>query len=631
MRMLHARTLVCFTSLASAAACGDNALVPTDTSPAPVEETAQRGGALGPIAFADRRLYLAVGPRVQIWDVAEPRHPRLLGTTAPVPAVINAIAVAGRRLYVGEHIDFEGRIHVFDVDDPAKPRHVTAFRTVEGDAPSQPLAFALDGGVLYVADHEQGLLKLDVNDVGAPILMASFPRGGLTDVRLTDDRVFATGVNFLGGGVTILDRDLRELGGVPGSELTAAAPASSTLLATSGTFAAQIVDIADPAAPVVRFEDERLRGFAVEASGTTVWYPMNNGVVTIDLADPDAPAIHVTLDEQLAGARRSVASAGVLAIGTDRGRLALLDVSAAQRPTFASGLPVTPCTNCIAVARADEHLFVVDSAAGLRAVRQGDLGLVTTTRRDALVVYEDIALAGHYAYVADWNYGLRIYDITDPERVVEASNLFTTGYPSAIALAGDRAVIGTSTDGGAIHVIDIRDPKVPRTLGSAETTKTRDVAVAGDLVYAGDEGVEGAAGGLRIFDIANPSKIELRAHFTGCHHVLGVAVRETIAALACDQQGLVLLDVTSASAPVMLGALDLVRETDAATAIAIDGERAYLGTGRGVDVIDISDPRRPRRVTTLPTAWQVRGITVSEPGHVLAAAGGAGLYQWRLP
>jgi hypothetical protein len=234
---------------------------------------------------------------------------------------------------------------------------------------------------------------------------------------------------------------------------------------------------------------------------------------------------------------------------------------------------------------------------------------------------------GELAYVADWSYGLRIFDVADLSRPSQLGTLVTGGFVSAVAIGDERACLGESTNGGALRVIDVEDPSMPELLGSIETSKARDVEVRGTIAYVADEEI-GLPGGLRIFDLADPRAPRLAGHYTGCRNALDVALDGDVAALACAHDGLHLVDVRDSSAPALIASMPLA--AGAAWSVAASPGHLVLGTDFGIIVYDIRDPARPVELAREATAWAVRGLVIPWPGRVIAACGLAGVYQWRL-
>ncbi len=111
-----------------------------------------------------KRLYVAAGTGVFVFDVSEPRRPKKVGF---VPAFLACDVVAkGRTLFVA--CLYNG-LRVFDASDPARPREIAA-------VPRNARRLALEGNILYLTSGERlpedvwggGKANLDVVDVSDP-------------------------------------------------------------------------------------------------------------------------------------------------------------------------------------------------------------------------------------------------------------------------------------------------------------------------------------------------------------------------------------------------------------------------------------------------------------------------------
>ena len=70
----------------------------------------------------------------------------------------------------------------------------------------------------------------------------------------------------------------------------------------------------------------------------------------------------------------------------------------------------------------------------------------------------DLAVSGEYAYCAD-NYGLSVWDLSEPERPVEIARRPTPGLAMCVTVQGDYAFIGDFHKG--LAVFDISNPESP--------------------------------------------------------------------------------------------------------------------------------------------------------------------------
>jgi hypothetical protein len=110
-----------------------------------------------------------------------------------------------------------------------------------------------------------------------------------------------------------------------------------------------------------------------------------------------------------------------------------------------------------------------------------------------------VALAGHYAYVADYTGSLHVVDITDPTMPVSVGGCATAGYAFRVAVSGDYAYVAEFEDG--LEIIDVSDPTSPTRVAVFDTGGVAyGVAVGGDYAYVAD-----SYNGLEVIDISNPA------------------------------------------------------------------------------------------------------------------------------
>ena len=63
----------------------------------------------------------------------------------------------------------------------------------------------------------------------------------------------------------------------------------------------------------------------------------------------------------------------------------------------------------------------------------------------------DVAVVGDYAYIADYESGLRIIDVSDPTSPTEAGFYDTSSYAEALSIVGNYAYVADGWDGLRVH------------------------------------------------------------------------------------------------------------------------------------------------------------------------------------
>ena len=90
----------------------------------------------------------------------------------------------------------------------------------------------------------------------------------------------------------------------------------------------------------------------------------------------------------------------------------------------------------------DNKIYVADYNGGLRIVDVSDPSApreISAIEKIGTAI--DLVLDGNYAYIAAGNSSLIIIDITDPSNPVKLGQLENTGYLSSVAVQGDYAFV----------------------------------------------------------------------------------------------------------------------------------------------------------------------------------------------
>jgi hypothetical protein len=179
-----------------------------------------------------------------------------------------------------------------------------------------------------------------------------------------------------------------------------------------------------------------------------------------------------------------------------------------------------------------------------------------------------------YAYVADYDFGMQVIDVSNPTFPRIVGSIDTPGLTRDVAVTGDYAYL--ADDHSGLQVVDVADPSYPQIVGSVDTPGIAwGVAIAGnDRVYIAD-----GESGLQVIDVSNPTSPELVGSTDTC----------------CDAYG-----VTSA------------------------GTWAYVGGGFGLLLVDVSDPASPQVVASMGGHRSGAHHAAVTDAYAYIAAGDAG-------
>ena len=262
-------------------------------------------------------------------------------------------------------------------------------------------------------------------------------------------------------------------------------------------------------------------------------------------------------------------------------------------------------------------------------VPNGRAVFLTSVESLSSVATSDAAVAvdvvGDYAYVADRDGGLQIYNIANPAAPFHVGeyDFNNQGIAQAIDVVGNLAYLAVGEAG--LQIINIANPAAPVFVGSIATpARARGVQVVGSLAYVADD--SGNGGGLQIVDVSTPAAPSILGSFgvsTPGGLAGGVEVIGNIAYLTDGNNGLQIVNVTDSSNPTLIK--NVLTPGGAAIGLDVVGNYAFVANREGgLQVIDISTPATASIVGTLNTPGVATGVRV-DGNFAYVADGASGL------
>ena len=289
------------------------------------------------------------------------------------------------------------------------------------------------------------------------------------------------------------------------------------------------------------------------------------------------------------------------------------------------------------------HLFTLSPApAGaltvidrLRVTAPSVVGTIALPDpRGLAVVTDQIEGKATVAYVADAVSGLVAIDLADPAQPRLAATVPVAGA-RALAVAGRTLYVAAGA--GGLRTFDLAAPLQPRELGGLPTTDARAVAVHGLHVLIAD-----GAGGLVIADVRNPGSPavvatldlngdtaapnDARDVVTLPHYSnpppAGIKPFSMIAYVTDGAAGVRIVDISDPRAPVLVTtvpaddarAIRVKSHYDGGsnTVAALEREYLFIANGSaGVSIVNVSDPWSPQPVTAIATAGPASALFVA--------------------
>jgi hypothetical protein len=237
----------------------------------------------------------------------------------------------------------------------------------------------------------------------------------------------------------------------------------------------------------------------------------------------------------------------------------------------------------------------------------------------------DLFVTGNHVYLVDGDFGLQVFDITDPANPDSIANYNTSGFSSDVFVSGDHAFIADGLFG--LQVIDISDPSQPMRVGGYDTAGySRGVTIEGDYAYVAD-GEPGGQANLLVFDVSDPTLPSLAGTLPVPGLAIGTFVYGDYVYLAGGPGGMQVIDIGDPRNPSHVATYPT--PTYARNVVVAAG-RAFLATAEsGLWVIDVSDPGNPVRIGSHDTPDYAFGVAVSG-SHVYVADDETGVQQFEI-
>jgi len=209
-------------------------------------------------------------------------------------------------------------------------------------------------------------------------------------------------------------------------------------------------------------------------------------------------------------------------------------------------------------------------------------------------VYSDGVL-----YIAAFQRGLRVVDVSDPETSVDLAFLDLGGQVLDVAVAGDLAV----SVGPPLTVIDVSDPSSPTIIGSDPTAFYGEaVELVDGLAYVAFPGF-----GLRVFDLSTPaSPVEIGELDLGSHNWREIVVAEGYVYLGGGSSGVEVIDVRNPANPVSVANIPTM-----GNGMAVNRSRLLLGDLLDLRIFDVRNPAIPVELGSYPTTNLIRVVGLS--------------------
>ena len=598
------------------------------------------GGYINAMAAQGNYGFSGEGSTFVVFDVSNPAAPTPIARLA-MPGLVQDVAVfsANGRQYAAV-ANYDAGLQVVDITTPTAPALRGYYNT--GDYAS---GIAVFGSNAFLANGNSGLMILDVSNPLQPQEVATLSIGDCDRllVQTSGTNVFA--YVSVAGALAVVDVTNPNNPVLRGSTsaITQSWEAHSLAFLNNRVFFAdgytylQAVNVSNPNAPAALGAVSSDAPSAVAATGGLIYTWATDGLQIYNF--PGGPANRVGFASlgtgQTYGNTMCILNGIALCTGAENG-FRVYDVSTPSSPTYRGAYAAT------------------------------------------VGYYLAGALNGSNAFVATQNSGLKIINVGNPA-APSLSSLYVPSYNGGfggekVQVSGNRAYYLSTHQ---INVLDVSNPQVPALLGTNSTSQflVDDLYVLGSSIVAAgfDTTTAPYSPALEVFDASNPSSIHMQSKLdfaTQNGAAWAVAGNSSIACVAVplasgSDFSLAVVNVSNLSSLQQIGQLpdigivstmklspdnrylyvggeysdlnwriiDLTNSNSpvlvssnyvgvAVFGFDFSGTTAFLATGSGIQVYDVSNPSQPMLLRSYSTPTIPQDIKVSGNNLYIADAQG---------
>jgi len=254
----------------------------------------------------------------------------------------------------------------------------------------------------------------------------------------------------------------------------------------------------------------------------------------------------------------------------------------------------------------DKWLYIADARGGVLLHELGgknnDLKTISSRRGDSFAVKNNLL------FVAQAHLGIEVFDIAAP------------GNPQSIAvwplLASKRLAMYdhyllSSNGGSGLDLIDFADMQHPVVTNLLSDVHVLDVTAEGEFIY-----IASMNEGLLVYKLTDSNKLIRLSHLQApfpmnqFDHAVTVQVYDGVAYLANGRSGLLIVDVSEPTKPVILAS---VAVPGFCKTLHVIGNTAYvISHPDGISLINIKNPGKPVLISRISIPGLSRGLQVDD-------------------
>jgi alpha-tubulin suppressor-like RCC1 family protein len=215
-----------------------------------------------------------------------------------------------------------------------------------------------------------------------------------------------------------------------------------------------------------------------------------------------------------------------------------------------------------------------------------------------------VFLDDNYAYVSDWDSGIQIIDVSDPQN---PTFMGSAGLPWVTDVYVRNGYLYDSDYEGiseGFNILEVSDPANPTWVGGETVGNSNGIFISGPYAF-----VSGSSFSLKILDILDPADPTLVSNFPGGGGGSQGYVNNGYFYITRSSGGLDVIDVSDPGNPNLAGNYNPVGW---ARGLYFRDDYVFLADGdSGLQIIDVSDPPNPTPIGYYVTSNHAGGVSVS--------------------
>ncbi len=387
-----------------------------------------------------------------------------------------------------------------------------------------------------------------------------------------------------------------------------------------------IIDVTNPSSPfeVGRYDSFHAHGFHLAVSGNYVYtQDLSSRFLIIDVSNPANPTLSGSC--AVTGWPYDLAVSGNYAFSMLDGFMATIDISNPFSP-LVLGYYDTP-GGAHGITIRENIAFIADYNAGLTILDISNPSLPILLGNTPFEYSENVSVNGQYAYLAagiePYRNGIQIVNIANLSNPLLCGHYQMPGsFYNQQYVACDQNMVFAPHERLGIYILNPSDPNNPVLSGRYETDYVYDCQIQGQYLFVANGNL-----GLKIFDISNSENPILVSNLSTDGSIARLKIEGNYLYFKDDIAGLKIVDISNINQPEPIGT---ILDSTGIACFDISGFYAYLQKQDTMVIVDISNPTNPQRVGAYPDHFDIPTASIHVNNNYAYLVQSASRYGYRI-